>query len=76
ARNISFFKNEVTRNAYVWGALMLSTSVMVFAYFSPLLQRVMSLVALNGEQFQIVILFGIGAIVLAQVMKRILRISV
>lgn len=70
-RYISFFNNEVTRNLWVWGALLLSVIIMVLAYFSSLLREVLSLVALSIEQFILIGIFGIGALLLIQLVKRL-----
>ncbi|MBT8258816.1 MAG: cation-transporting P-type ATPase [Bacteroidia bacterium] len=75
-RKVSFFKNEVVRNGYVWAAIILSTLIMVFAYFSPLLKRVLSLIELNGEQFQLVFLFGFGSLILTQIVKRLFKMAI
>ena len=75
-RKVLFFKNEVTRNGYVWGALILSVLIMIFANFSPLLKQVLSLIPLNGEQFLMVILFGTAGIILTQLIKRFTRLTV
>lgn len=70
-RNISFFKNEVTTNPWIWGALLLSILILVLAYEIPILERVLSLVTLTSLQFLIVGLFGIVSLVLTQIIKRL-----
>mgnify|MGYP001812838174 CR=1 FL=1 len=70
-RQFSFFKNEVTTNPWVWAALGLSMLIMIIAYHVPLLEKVLSLVQLSTEQFITVGLFGISALGLAQIIKRL-----
>ena len=69
-RNRSFFRNRVIRNPWVWAALVLCTLIMVAAYALPLMNRVLSLVPLSWEEFRWVILFGLGALLLGQLLKR------
>ncbi len=69
-RHFSFFKNEVTTNPCVWAAITLSLIIMIITYFVPLFKRILSLVSLSTEQFVIVFFFGIGALCLAQIIKR------
>ncbi len=70
-RHVSFFKNEVTTNLWVWGAIGLSLLIMLIAYYIPLLKLVLSLTTLSKEQFTIIGLFGISALVLTQIIKRL-----
>ena len=69
-RKASFFKNEVTANVWVWGAIGLSLLIMVLVYHIPLFEQVLSLVPLSIEQFVIVFLFGISSLLLVQLIKR------
>lgn len=70
-RNISFFKNEVTTNPWIWGALLLSILILVLAYEIPILERVLSLVTLTSGQFIVVGLFGLGTLLITQPLKRL-----
>jgi Ca2+-transporting ATPase len=70
-RNFSFLKNEVTTNPWIWGALGLSILILVLAYEIPILERVLSLVTLTSGQFLIIGLFGIGSLLLTQIIKRL-----
>jgi Ca2+-transporting ATPase len=72
-KEVSFFKNEVTRNRWVWGALILSLTIVVCAYFIPITKKVLSLVPLTGQQLVVVVLFGTGALVLTQMVKQLGR---
>lgn len=70
-RGRSFFKNEVTINPWIWAALMLSIIIVILAYNIPVLQEVLSLVALSFSQLLMIILFGLGSILLTQLLKRL-----
>lgn len=70
-RSFSFFNNEVTINPWIWGALGLSILILVLAYEIPILERVLSLVTLTSGQFLIIFLFGIGSLLLTQIIKRL-----
>ncbi|WP_299215349.1 cation-transporting P-type ATPase [uncultured Aquimarina sp.] len=70
-RSTSFFKNEVTTNPWIWGAIGLSIFIVIIAYHVRILQQVLSLVQLSPEQFLTVGVFGIGALILTQIIKRL-----
>jgi Ca2+-transporting ATPase len=74
-RDRSFFKNEVTQNLWIWAALILSVGIMFIAYTIPLTNRVLSLVDLSSDQFLLICLFGLGSLVLIQIMKRFILIT-
>ncbi|MDX1667157.1 MAG: cation-transporting P-type ATPase, partial [Saprospiraceae bacterium] len=48
-RDVSFFRNEVTTNLWVWGAILLCILLTAMGYFIPLLREVLSLVPIEGE---------------------------
>ena len=70
-RNRSFFKNEVTVNSYVWGAIVLSLLIMVVAYYVPIFKEALSLKSLTAEQFITIGIFGLSALLLTQIIKRL-----
>ena len=74
-RNRSFFKNEVTVNIYVWGAIALSLLIMVVAYYVPIFKEALSLESLTAAQFITVGMFGLSALLLTQIIKRLGGIS-
>jgi Ca2+-transporting ATPase len=67
----SFFKNEVTRNRWVWMAISLSLLITFGAYLSHTIARALSLLPLTLEQFGLTGLFALGSVVLAQFVKRV-----
>jgi Ca2+-transporting ATPase len=70
-RHRSFFKNEVTVNFYVWGAIALSLLIMVVAYYVPIFKEALSLESLTAAQFITVGMFGLSALLLTQIIKRL-----
>ncbi len=69
-RNAPFFKNEVTSNPWVWGAILLSLLITLAAYLVPPIAEVLSLQTLSFDQFGLTVLFALGSLVLAQLLKR------
>ncbi len=70
-RHISFFTNEVTRNPWVWGAIVLCILLTILGYVLPPLREVLSLVPLSWEQLGFVIIFSVGSLLIAQLIKRL-----
>ncbi len=68
----SFFSNEITRNRYVWLALVGCVGILALTYFVPLLARVLSIEALSGEVWGLVLLAGFAPVVLVQVATALL----
>ena len=69
-RQLSFFKNEVTTNLWVWGAIVLCILLTIAAYVNPTTAKALSLLPLSRHELGLTILFGFGALVLAQAIKR------
>jgi Ca2+-transporting ATPase len=69
-RKASFFKNEVTKNGWVWGAIALSVLITIGAYLAPPIAEALSLLPISPEQLGTTVLFAFGSIVLAQLVKR------
>ena len=71
-REESFLKNEVTRNVWVWGAVVFSLLITFVAYLIPPVANALSLQKLSIEQVGAVVGFAFGSLVLAQLLKRVL----
>ena len=69
--NSSFFKNEVTRNVWIWVALAVSLLMVVLANVIQVVSEVLSLVPLTLEQFSYIGLFAILSVLLTQIVKRL-----
>ena len=68
---LSFFKNEVTRNPWVWGAIALSIVITIGAHLIAPMANALSLESLSFEQLVTTVVFALGSLVLAQLIKRI-----
>ena len=66
----SFLFNEVTKNPWVWGAIVLSIAITALAYLIPSTSNALSLVPLQGKEFLWPILFGFGSLLLSQILKK------
>ncbi|MGY5848826.1 cation-translocating P-type ATPase [Salegentibacter sp. F14] len=69
-RKASFLINEVTKNPWVWVALVFSIFIMIVVYFIPITQEALSLVSLNREQFLIIGVFAFASLVVSQILKK------
>ncbi|SKB59420.1 Ca2+-transporting ATPase [Salegentibacter holothuriorum] len=70
-RKVSFLKNEVTTNPWVWAASAFSVLVMVIVYHIPVMAEVLSLVPLSVNHFLVVIVFGTASLVISQILKHL-----
>jgi Ca2+-transporting ATPase len=70
-RHLSFFKNEVTLNPWIWYAIALCIFLTGAGYFTPAIAKALSLIPLSADKFGLVILFGFGSLALAQIIKRL-----
>ena len=73
--HVSFWKNEVTRNTYVWLALLVSVGVVGVAWLIIPVRDVMNLVALTDPlQWGIILGFSLLPVLVVQFLKRGLRV--
>jgi Ca2+-transporting ATPase len=70
-RQASFFKNEVTKNPWVWGAILLCIALTGLGYLLPPLREILSLVPLSLGQLGWVVVFSAGSLLLSQLVKRL-----
>jgi len=70
-RQESFFVNEVTRNLWVWGAIVLSVLITLVAYLIPPVAKALSLETFSFGLLGTTVLFAFGSLVLAQFIKRL-----
>lgn len=75
-RSIAFFKNEVTRNPYIWFALLLCIGIVVIGFEIPPARQALALVSLKTNYLLEILLFSLMPVVLVQVLKRGLRVIV
>lgn len=69
-KKMSFFKNEVTTNPWIWTALIFCVILVIIAYNISPVAFALSMVPISLSQLGTVILFGCSSLVLAQMIKR------
>lgn len=69
ARGTNALRNEVVRNPYVWGALVLCVGLLFVVVYVPALADVMSLAPLDGTVWAVVAVFSVIPLVAGQVVK-------
>jgi Ca2+-transporting ATPase len=67
----SFFKNEITRNPYVWGATALCLLILVLTYTVPFLREVLSIVELGALPLELIAAAGVLPVVLVQGVRKV-----
>lgn len=70
-RELSFFRNEVTKNLWVWGAIVLCMLLTAMGYFIYPLRQALSLVPLTAGQLLWVLVFAVGSLIITQLIKRL-----
>ena len=68
-RRVSFIKNDVTKNAWVWAAIALSLLITFAAYLVKPIADALSLLPISFEQLGLTVLFALGSLVLVQLIK-------
>ncbi len=63
------FNNQVTRNKYVWGALVLCTAALAAAYFIPLFKQALSFQTLSAKAWGLVAITSVTPVLIIQVLK-------
>ena len=74
SRKISFLNNEVTRNRFVWYALLICVVIIGIFYFVAPLKKILALETLNGTVWLIILAASLAPIVLIQALKRLLKV--
>ncbi len=67
----SFFRNEVTKNPWVLGAILLSLAIIIIAFQVPFTREVLGLTTIGWSHIGMIFLFSAGSVVLVQILKRI-----
>ncbi|MFD1144386.1 cation-translocating P-type ATPase [Larkinella insperata] len=71
----SFFVNEITRNRYIWYALLLCLFILVLTYYVPFLAQVLSIDSIPSTELWLIAVAGIAPVVLVQSVKGIMRLG-
>lgn len=67
------FRNQVTRNPYVWMAVLFCTAALAAAYFIPGLQSLLSFEDLGAREWTLIAIASVLPVVIIQVLKEIFR---
>lgn len=71
SRHLSFFKNEVTGNPWIWGAIAFCIGLTFLVYDAPIVSDALKLIPLSSHQVVLIFLFSFGSLALAQLIKRL-----
>jgi len=74
SRKISFINNEITRNKFIWAALLLCIAIMAVFYFVSPLNSTIGLEMLSSKTWLIIVVTSIAPVFLIQIFKRIFKI--
>ena len=69
--NVSFIRNEVTTNPWIWAAQVFTLLILVVVYHVPVVSDVLSLVPLTIEQMLTIGVFGFIGLGVTQLLKRL-----
>lgn len=70
ARKASFFKNEVTRNKYVWYALTLCLVLVAVAYLVGPVRAALGLTTFPVHHVDLMVIFSLAPVGIVQILKR------
>jgi P-type Ca2+ transporter type 2C len=73
-REVSFWQNPVTRNRYVWYALVFCVAITVVTYLVPPLRSVLGLVSIHPQGLLVVVVASMIPVVIVQLLKRVFKI--
>jgi Ca2+-transporting ATPase len=74
SRKSSFFMNEITRNKFVWMALVFCISLLAITGVFPGAQKILQVKPLSAEVWEWIILISLMPVVLTQLLKRLFKI--
>jgi len=63
---LRFFNNEITRNKFIWMALVLCIAIMFATYYIPFLRQILSLQILDIEALELILAAGILPVLVIQ----------
>lgn len=68
---VSFFRNEITRNKYIWMAVALCLVIMFITYFAEPVRNVLQISAINTRLLLIIFTASLLPVVFIQLLKRL-----
>ncbi|RRB02390.1 cation-translocating P-type ATPase [Larkinella rosea] len=69
----SFFVNEITRNRFIWYALLLCLFIMALTYYVPFLVQVLSIQPMTTIELELIAAAGVAPVLLVQIVKGIMK---
>lgn len=67
---VSFWNNEITRNIYVWGALVICLAIIIFTHENELMRKVLKITIAGGDDLWIIALAGFVPFIISKVIRR------
>lgn len=71
---VSFFRNEVTRNKFIWYALLLCSMLMLLFYALEPLRKIVNLQPLHTDAWVLIGLASIAPVLMIQIVKRVFNV--
>ncbi|MGV3557991.1 cation-translocating P-type ATPase [Larkinella arboricola] len=71
----SFFVNEITRNRYIWYALLLCVFILLLTYYVPFLAQILSIKTIPSTELWMIAVAGIAPVILIQLVKGVMRLG-
>ena len=75
SRKVSFLRNEVTTNYFVWAALLLCILLIGGVYWIAPLREILGLQTIEGSVWLLILAISIVPVVLIQLLKRSFKIT-
>ncbi|WP_128545875.1 cation-translocating P-type ATPase [Larkinella soli] len=66
-----FFANEITRNRFIWYALLVCVVILVLTYYVPFLRDVLAIRPMTTVELELIALAGLLPVVVVQIVKRL-----
>jgi Ca2+-transporting ATPase len=71
-RGSKLFRNEITRNQYVWGALVVCVGLLLLAIYLPVLALVLNLTDPGHKGWLLIISLSLAPLFIGQIFNRFL----
>ncbi len=66
---LHFFNNEITRNKFIWMALILCIAIMLVTYYTPFFRQILSLQLLDVQALELILVAGIAPVLVTQTVR-------
>jgi Ca2+-transporting ATPase len=64
-----FFNNEITRNKFVWFAIILCIGIMFITYFIPFVREILSLQPITHKSLELILAAAVVPVIVIQIIK-------